>query len=211
MQQYHFNIILSNGNEVSAFVAASDVESALQRLKQTDEFINFVSDNTIIKITCVDQKNTKLNTSQFLLQKSKDNGYWVITDTIRNIVVKFKEHEFNNTQKCTYLYNTKNINAVEFASALREIGEYLMLNYSNNIINNRINYIFFNNEFWSVNTDTKPYRIPEPVWLNILDVAKYFANRITEIKGSNNFKKFAKLAEDIKKQLIKIDLDLNRL
>ena len=131
MQQYHFNIMLSNGNEVSAFVAASDEESALHRLKETDKFINFVGDNTIIKITCIEQKNTNLNTSQFLLQKSKDNGYWVITDTIRNIVVKFKEHEFNNTQKCTYLYDTKRINALDFASALREIGEYLMLNYSN--------------------------------------------------------------------------------
>lgn len=131
MQQYHFNIELSNGDQVSTIVAASDQESALHRLKETDEFINFVGDNTIINITCIEQKNTKLNTSQFLLQKSKDNGYWVITDTIRNIVVKFKEHEFNNTQKCTYLYDTKKIDALEFASALREIGEYLMLNYSN--------------------------------------------------------------------------------
>lgn len=131
MQQYHFNIMLSNGNEVSAFVAASDEESALHRLKETDEFINFVGDNTIIKITCIEQKNTNLNTSQFLLQKSKDNGYWVITDTIHNIVVRFKEHEFNNTQKCTYLYDTNRINALDLANALREIGEYLMLNYRN--------------------------------------------------------------------------------
>ena len=131
MQQYHFNIMLSNGNEVSAIVAASDKESALHRLKEADEFIKFVGDNSIIKITSVEQKNTKLNTSQFLLQKSKDDGYWVITDTIRNIVVKFKENEFNNTQKCTFLYDTKSINALEFASALREIGEYLMLNHNN--------------------------------------------------------------------------------
>lgn len=59
MQQYHFNIMLSNGNEVSAIVAASDKESALHILKETDEFINFVGDNTIIKIIHVEQKKTK--------------------------------------------------------------------------------------------------------------------------------------------------------
>lgn len=79
----------------------------------------------------------------------------------------------------------------------------------NDIINNRINYIFFNNKFFDVYE--KPYGISDTAWINILHAVDYFANRIKEIKVSNNFKKIAKLAEDINQQRTKIELELNRL
>lgn len=135
----------------------------------------------------LEQKKQKLNEEYKTIHES---AMTFIIKELCPIDFKFKEHTKY------YLYK------LPFYNAFIAFSE-------NDIIYNRINYIFFNNEFWGV--DTRPYLIPDTVWLNILDVTDFFANRITEIKGSNNFKKFAKLAEAIKQQLKKIELDLNTL
>ncbi len=67
--------------------------------------------------------------SQYTLQKSDDIGYWVATDTIRNIVIKFKEKQFNDTQEVMYLENIDNPDALSLAKASREIGDWLFENH----------------------------------------------------------------------------------
>lgn len=67
---------------------------------------------------------------RFVLQPSmEESRWWIATDTINGIVVKFKEHEFNETQKITFLDDVKSDSALELAKKaalyMREIADWL--------------------------------------------------------------------------------------
>lgn len=67
---------------------------------------------------------------RFVLEKSQDlPGWWVLTDTENLVVVKFKEHEFNESQKVTFINDDQsvieNLGAQGIARVLREMGEYM--------------------------------------------------------------------------------------
>jgi transcriptional regulator with XRE-family HTH domain len=63
---------------------------------------------------------------RFLLQKSKEkeNG-WLVTDAERGIVIKFDDHKFNDTQEIVLLEDIKEPDAIELATAMTEIAEWL--------------------------------------------------------------------------------------
>ena len=69
--------------------------------------------------------------NRFILQTSQDlPGWWVLTDTENEIVVKFKDKDFNGTQKVTPLNDDSVIlakagGALGFARVMREIGDYV--------------------------------------------------------------------------------------
>ena len=68
--------------------------------------------------------------NRFKLEKSQDlPGWWVLTDTKNFVVVKFKEHEFNETQKITHLDNDQEVirklGPQGIARVLREMGDYM--------------------------------------------------------------------------------------
>lgn len=68
---------------------------------------------------------------RFIIQESQDlPGWWVLTDTENEIVVKFKDKDFNGTQKVTPLNDDSVIlakagGAQGFARVMREIGDYV--------------------------------------------------------------------------------------
>ena len=68
--------------------------------------------------------------NRFRLEKSQDlPGWWVLTDTENLVVIKFKEHEFNETQKITHIDNDQDVirrlGAQGIARVLREMGDYM--------------------------------------------------------------------------------------
>lgn len=69
---------------------------------------------------------------RFILQPSLEQGFWVATDTEHGIVIKFKEHMFNETQKSTLLdgntFKTAE-EALAIATYMREIGDWLRENH----------------------------------------------------------------------------------
>lgn len=70
------------------------------------------------------------NMRRFVLEKSQDlSGWWVLTDTENLVVVKFKEHEFNDNQKVTFIDDDQSVieklGAQGIARVLREMGEYM--------------------------------------------------------------------------------------
>lgn len=69
---------------------------------------------------------------RFVLQPSKDNGYWLATDTEHGIVLKFREHYLNADQKVTLL-NGETFATVEeatrVATYLRELSDWLATNH----------------------------------------------------------------------------------
>lgn len=71
---------------------------------------------------------------RFRLEKSKDlPDWWVLTDTENMIVLKFKEHEFNETQRITILDDSKLVSntncANEVAHIMSEIGNYMFTHW----------------------------------------------------------------------------------
>ena len=67
---------------------------------------------------------------RFKLEKSQDlPEWWVLTDTENLVVVKFKEHEFNESQKITFIDDDKSVverlGAQGIARILSEMGDYM--------------------------------------------------------------------------------------
>lgn len=62
---------------------------------------------------------------KYLLQESSTPGYWVFTDTEYKIVITFKEHEYNDTQKVTVLEDGET-NPLVLARIMREMSDWLL-------------------------------------------------------------------------------------
>lgn len=70
---------------------------------------------------------------RYILQKSKEqNNWYVATDTLAGIVVKFEKGKFNETQKATMLedLNFHSDTPTRLATAMRELTEWLIENHS---------------------------------------------------------------------------------
>lgn len=72
--------------------------------------------------------------SRFKLEKSKERqGWWVLTDTANLVVIQFKEHEYNETQKVSPIEDSLIMSspdpAAELARILREMGEYMFAHW----------------------------------------------------------------------------------
>lgn len=67
-------------------------------------------------------------TTRFILQPSQEPGFWVATDTEHGMVVRFKEHEFNQTHYPTLL-NGEEFHSVEealkYATYISELADWL--------------------------------------------------------------------------------------
>lgn len=76
---------------------------------------------------------------RYKLEKSTEkNGWWVVTDLANLIVIKFKEHEFNDTQQCSVIdENLVSQNAKKegadianfMAAAMNGMAEFLTIHY----------------------------------------------------------------------------------
>ena len=81
-----------------------------------------------------DKNNKRVAQHRFKLEKSKEKeGWYVLTDTENLIVIRFKEHEFNETQKITHIDKDqeviKRLGAQGIARVLREMGDYMFTHW----------------------------------------------------------------------------------
>lgn len=75
-----------------------------------------------------------MKNKRFKLEQSQDlPGWWVLTDIDNLIVIKFKEHEFNETQRITVLEESMFVNRTDCANELAhiasEMGNYMLTHY----------------------------------------------------------------------------------
>lgn len=74
---------------------------------------------------------------RFIIQPSREPGSWVATDTENGIVIKFREHQFNETQQITLLNGDtfKSADeAMKIATYLRELSDWLRNNHYNRVM-----------------------------------------------------------------------------
>ena len=72
--------------------------------------------------------------SKYIIQKSTHPNKWVLTDKCNGIVVTFEDGAFNSTQKVTLLDDT-HLTANELATAMRELGEWVVKYHSSKCFN----------------------------------------------------------------------------
>lgn len=73
---------------------------------------------------------------RFKLERSQDlPGWWVLTDTENMVAIRFKENDFNNSQKVTILGEKQEVldklGVNGLARVLREMADYLSINHYN--------------------------------------------------------------------------------
>lgn len=84
-----------------------------------------------IKKYIPEKKESVMEDERFLLQESKELNYWICTDKINKIVIKFKHKMFNQNQKVTPLedFDFEKIGVTGIARILQEIGDWLNENH----------------------------------------------------------------------------------
>lgn len=71
---------------------------------------------------------------RFILRPSTtQENWWVLTDTENQIVVRFENKRFNETQQVTMLEDVETPNPLVIARMMREIGDYLALNHRDKV------------------------------------------------------------------------------
>lgn len=78
-----------------------------------------------------------MTNERFILQPSEEPGFWVATDQEHGLVVKFKEHQFNQTHHPTLL-NGDTFHSVDealkYATYMRELADWLAVNHKDKVL-----------------------------------------------------------------------------
>ncbi len=93
-----------------------------------------------------------------LTPSSEHPGWWVLADTENNIVIRWLEHYFNDTQKVSVL-NDKEITANDLARIMREMGDYIALHHGGIAFNAPFGF-----EYSEDDTELYFCRYKEPKW-----------------------------------------------
>lgn len=128
MNTYIITIKFTDGDEAHIRCVAVNQAAALARLQNTPQFTDFAKDKAIESMTAEIEK-TPAKKCEYLLQPSKDLGYWIATDTINKCVIKFKERKYNETAKITFLEDIKKMDVLDIAAILRGLGDFLANNH----------------------------------------------------------------------------------
>ena len=127
MRRYHIKIYLSDHNVIDAKAEADSLEDAVDKIATTEETERLIGDNEIESIQLIDSEELEPVTKErFLVQESSDPGYWVITDQQNGLVCKFLERQYSKDYKITDIDGTPVTDLFTMATALSEMGDYLM-------------------------------------------------------------------------------------
>lgn len=68
------------------------------------------------------------NNERFIVQESNTPEWYLITDKVNLVSLKFKIHDFNNSQQVIFLENS-NLNVIQAARIMREMADYMFANH----------------------------------------------------------------------------------
>lgn len=130
MKRYRINIKLSNGDEVKSTVEARNQADAIKRLEQTPEFARFVGPNEIVSMEVDPIPIEPIDNERFAVTTIDNKpGWYVVADLDNMLKIEWKKGMYNETQRILPIGKGKELTAIEQATALREIGEFLFNNF----------------------------------------------------------------------------------
>ncbi|MDO5525668.1 MAG: DNA breaking-rejoining protein [Prevotella sp.] len=92
---------------------------------------------------------------------SEHPGWWVLADTENNIVIRWQEHRFNDTQKVSVLNDTEitEHTATDLARIMREMGDYIARHHGGIAFNSPFGF-----EYSEDDTELFFCRYKKPKW-----------------------------------------------
>lgn len=131
MKQYQITIKLKNGDEMNAKVAARNQSDAIKRLQGIPEVADLLNGQEIEKIDVEPIQIKPIDNERFGVTTIDNKpGWYVIADLDNGIKVEWKKGMYNETNRPLPIgENGMPVDTLKLATALREIGEYLFVNF----------------------------------------------------------------------------------
>lgn len=130
MKKYEVKIALSTGNEVRARVDARNQSDAIRRLEQSPEFVQFLGDAEIISVDIKPIEIKPVDNKRFALTTiDNKDGWYIAVDLDNRLKVEFKAHQYNKTNHIVKFGDGGIADALEEATAVRELSDWLLQNF----------------------------------------------------------------------------------
>lgn len=128
--RYLVKLMCERADEVvEARVDARTPEEAIDRVLQLPQVQETVKNKwgvgTEIEVEVEPIEDAVLDKDRFLLQPSKEEGWYVLTDTQLLITLRFRAGDFNGSQKVTQLDESRITNPMDIATSLRLMGDWI--------------------------------------------------------------------------------------
>lgn len=130
MKRYNVIIYFKNGDELQANVTARNQSDAVKRLEKTPEYIDFIGNTSIDKMTITPIQFTSIDNERFVVTTIKNKpGWYVVADLENFLKIEFKKGKYNETNTISITNECKELSPLQQATALREIGEFMYNNF----------------------------------------------------------------------------------
>lgn len=126
--RYYVKIYNEKADEmIEARVDAKTPEEAIDILMKQDKVTDIVRDKWggEAEVECHEIEDAVLDKDRFVLQPSKEDGWYVLTDTQLLITLRFRAGDFNGSQKVTHLDDSRITNPMDIATSLRLMGDWI--------------------------------------------------------------------------------------
>lgn len=114
---------------VEARVDARTPEEAIDRVLQLPQVQETVKTkwgvDAEIEVEVEPIEDAVLDKDRFVLQPSKEDGWYVLTDTQLLITLRFRAGDFNGSQKVTHLDDSRISDPMDIATSLRLMGDWM--------------------------------------------------------------------------------------
>lgn len=125
--RYYVKIFNERADEmIEARVDAKTLQEAIDRVIEQDNVKAIVEKwGGEAEVECHEIEDAVLDKGRFLLQPSKEEGWYVLTDTELLITLRFRAGDFNGSQKVTHLDDSRISNPMDIATSLRLMGDWM--------------------------------------------------------------------------------------
>lgn len=128
--RYYVKLVNERADEmIEARVDARTPEEAIDKVMQQPPVKEIVKNkwgrDAEIEVEVEPIKDAALEDDRFLLQPSKEEGWYVLTDTELLITLRFRAGDFNGSQKVTHLDDSRINNPMDIATSLRLMGDWI--------------------------------------------------------------------------------------
>lgn len=130
MKRYYINIKFKNGDELQANVTARNQADAIRRLQNTPQFVENFGNLEIESTSITPIPIASIDNERFAVTNIQNKpGWYVVVDLDNLLKIEFKKGMYNETNTVSYIGEGKELTALQQATALREIGEFMFNNF----------------------------------------------------------------------------------
>lgn len=128
MKRYEITIVFKDGTRSENRVTARNRKDAVARLMNNDQFRAFSDGKAVDSIDVKPIPIEPVDETRFSVRTIRNkSGWYLVEDSKTGIRVEWKRGMYNETNRP--LHPPEELPAIESATALREIGEYLYSNF----------------------------------------------------------------------------------